>query len=109
MGWIKDEIANESKVYKLVYKDNSVGFFILKNRGDRVFVAVLGGIYKQFKSYGFGFCMNYFQISECINQHGSRVYNVFSTNNKGAASIHFLMNYSIDTIYNVFVKHGINE
>ena len=105
IGWINDEIASGSKIYKIIYKCNSIGFFILKNRGKGIFSAVLGGIYKKYKSYGFGFCMNYFEISECIKQKGIKIFNSFSTNNKGATSVHFLMNYSIYSIYNIFVKH----
>ena len=101
IGWIKDELMSGSKIYKLIFKENIVGFFILKENENNIFTAVLGGIYKDYKAFGFGFCMNYFEIVECIEQNGKKVLNTFSTNNRGATSMHFLMNYSINNIYNI--------
>jgi hypothetical protein len=104
-GWINDELKFGSKIYKLVYKESAVGFFILKDKKDKTFVAVLGGIYKQYQSHGFGFCMNYYEIREVIKQKAKKIFNTFSTNNRGATSIHFTMNYNIDSIYNIYIKH----
>ena len=59
VGWICDEISLGSKVYKMIFKDSIVGFFVLRKPDDKTLVAVLGGIYEKYRSYGFGFCMNY--------------------------------------------------
>lgn len=109
IGWINDEVNAGSKIYKLLYKEKAVGFFILKDNEDKTFVAVLGGIYKRYQTYGFGFCMNYYEIHEAIRQNGKKVFNTFSTNNRGATAIHFSMNYNIDSIYNIYVKHNTKK
>lgn len=109
IGWIHDELKAGSKIYKLIYKENTVGFFILKDKEDKTFVAVLGGIYKEYQAYGFGFCMNYYEIYEVISQNAKKVFNTFSANNRSATAIHFTMNYNIDSIYNVYIKHNTKK
>ena len=80
-------------------------FFLLKKKENNSLVAVLGGIYKKYRSYGFGFSMNYLQILEGIKQKVSKIRTSFSTNNRSSTSMHFALNYRLEKQHNVFVKH----
>jgi hypothetical protein len=105
VGWIGDEISHGSKVYKMMYKGNVVGFFVLRKIDEKTLVAVLGGIYEKYRSYGFGFCMNYLQITEGIKQNVNRIKTSFSTNNRASSSMHFALNYNLEGQFYVFVNH----
>tara|TARA_Y100000768_G_scaffold388461_1_gene384503 strand:- start:8527 stop:9249 length:723 start_codon:yes stop_codon:yes gene_type:complete len=106
IGWIKDEINKGSQTYKICFKNDVVGFFLLRKEDEQTMVAVLGGIYKRFRSFGFGFCMNYLEIQEGIKQNVSRIKTSFSTNNRASTSMHFSLNYRLDEQHNIFVKHN---
>ena len=82
IGWINDEIDLGSKIYKICFKENIIGFFLLKKKENNSLVAVLGGIYKKYRSYGFGFSIDYLQILEGIKQKVSKIRTSFSTNNR---------------------------
>ena len=105
VGWICDEISLGSKVYKMIFKDSIVGFFVLRKPDDKTLVAVLGGIYEKYRSYGFGFCMNYLQITEGIKQNVNRIKTSFSTNNRASFAMHFALNYNLERQFYVFVNH----
>lgn len=105
VGWITDEINIGSKVYKMIYKDSVVGFFVLRKPDEKTLVAVLGGIYEKYRAYGFGFCMNYLQIAEGIKQNVNRIKTSFSTNNRASSSMHFALNYILESQFYVFVNH----
>ena len=105
IGWITDEINFGSQLFKLVYKGQASGFFVLKNQGNGIFIACIGGIYPDYQKYGFGLCMNYFEIHEGIKQDAKRIVTSFSSNNHGASAIHFALGYFLDKQYYVFVKH----
>lgn len=105
IGWINDEITHGSQLYKLVYKGETVGFFVLRNQGNGGFFACIGGIYPNYQQFGFGLCMNYFEIYEGVKRNAKRIMSSFSTNNRGASAIHFSMGYILDLQYNVFICH----
>ena len=104
-GWIKDEIKKKSVLYKLIYKKNDCGFFILKKIDKKNFYAPLGGIYEKYQNSGFGFFLNYFQIMETQKLGGVNTITAFSSNNLGASSIHYSLGYKIHDQKYVLVKH----
>jgi hypothetical protein len=104
-GWIKDEIKKNSKLYKLIYKKNDCGFFILKRIDKKNFYAPLGGIYQKYQNAGFGFFLNYFEIMEVQKLGGVNTLTAFSSNNSGATSIHYSLGYKIYDQKYVLVKH----
>jgi hypothetical protein len=105
LGWVSDELERKSQFYVLTYRDKSVGFFILRNKEPGVCFASLGGIYPSFQRYGFGFTLNYYQIYESIKHKVRKIESSFSSNNRGASSIHLLIGYILKEQYYVFVKH----
>ncbi len=105
IGWISDEAARDSQLFKLVYKGETAGFFVLKNQGNRNYYVCIGGIYPNFQKFGFGFCMNYYEIYEGIKQNAKRIISSYSTNNRGASAIHLSIGYILDEQYYVFICH----
>jgi hypothetical protein len=104
-GWIKDEIKRNSTFYKLIYKKNDCGFFIIKKIDKKNFYAPLGGIYQKYQNSGFGFFLNYFEIMETQKLGGVNTLTTFSSNNSSASSIHYLLEYKIHDQKYVLVKH----
>ena len=107
IGWLNDEISNKSsEIFKLIYKNDEVGFFVLRKKDTKTVYAVLGGIYSKYRAYGFGFCMNYMETVEGKKQGFTRIETSFSTNNRASTSMHFALDYQLNEMHNVFVKHN---
>lgn len=105
IGWICDELKLGSKIYKMIFRGDVVGFFVLRKTDEKTMVAVLGGIYKKYRSYGFGLCMNYLQIAEGMKQNVKKIKTTFSTNNRASTAMHLALNYNLEEQYYVFVNH----
>ena len=103
--WIKDEIKKNSILYKLIYKKNDCGFFMIKKIDKKNFSAPLGGIYQKYQNSGFGFFLNYFEIMEAQKLGGVNTLTAFSSNNLGASSIHYSLGYKIHDQKYILVKH----
>ncbi|MBT5421070.1 MAG: hypothetical protein HOK80_09270 [Candidatus Cloacimonetes bacterium] len=106
LGWVSDELDRKSQFYELTYKDKRVGFFILRNLGPGVYLASLGGIYPNYQKYGFGLSLNYYEIYESAKQNIRRIETSFSSNNRGATSLHLSVGYILKEQYYVFVRHN---
>lgn len=106
--WIQDELNKGSKVYKLVFRGKDVGFFGIGKYTEKECVGFLGGIYPDFMNAGFGFCINYYLISEAKRQGAKRINFTFSSNNRGVTALYLGMGYILHEQYYVFVKHNKN-
>jgi hypothetical protein len=106
IGWIEDELLKGSILFKLSYQEKAIGFFNLRMLSNDVCNASLGGIYPEYQNIGFGFCLNYYEIVEGIKMRSKKIYSSFSTNNKGAFSLHLAMSYILDEQFYVFIKHN---
>lgn len=109
IGWIKDEIERGATIYKILYRDNHVGFMGMKLRADGQCYAFLGGIYKKFQRIGIGSIMNYLEIIEAKKCGATKLYSAFSSNNRGAYAVHLFMGYILDKSYYVYIKHLNNK
>lgn len=103
--WIKSEIKKNSTLYKLIYKKNVCGFFVIKKIDKKNFYASLGGIYQKYQNSGFGFFLNYFEIMEAQKLGGVNTLTAFSSNNFGASSIHYSLGCKLHDQKYVLVKH----
>lgn len=104
-GWILQEIKNGSILYKVIYKEQTIGFFGYKDKGNGIYFPFLGGLYEAFLNSGLGFTINCCEIEETIRRKGKRMLSAYSTNNRGAAAIHLYLGYVLEEIMYVFVKH----
>jgi len=105
-GWIEDELKREAKLYKITYKDKTVGFFILKDQGDGVFHSALGGIYQDINIIGIGLAMDYLELKATQENGGKKLLAGVSSNNGAAFSIPMNLGYTIDKMMIIYVKHG---
>jgi len=105
LNWINDELEKQSKLYFALYKGEKVGFFLLQASDGKEVFAPVSGIFESYKHLKLGFCLN------CLihNAAGSLGYKfvktIFTSNNRGAFSIHASQSYTLLEQFYVFVKH----
>ncbi len=104
-GWIQEEIQRGTEVYKMEWKGRSVGFFTYKDLGKGIFFPFLGGVYAEYLKSGLGTAMNYCEIKEAVRRKGKKMKSAYSSNNRGAASVHMSLGYILDEQTYVFVGH----
>jgi hypothetical protein len=105
IGWIQDEVARGSDVYKLIYKDQSIGYFTMKSLGDGVYYPFLAGMYQSHRNSGLGFNIIYKPMCEIGARGGTSVSTHISTNNGRAVRLHVSMGFRFDEITYVYIKH----
>ena len=105
VNWIKDEIGKAAQVYKIVYKEDSIGFFAFKKVGDDVYYPFLAGLYEKFANSGLGFATLRKPIEEAIKRNGKAISTYVSTNNHSVLRAHTQQGFSINELQYVFVKH----
>jgi hypothetical protein len=106
IGWLFDELHSGSKLFNLIYKQENIGFFVLKKIAPDICRATLGAVYAKYQKAGFGLCMNYHEIMESNRWKARSIFTSFSSNNENASAIHFSMAYKLDSQYYVFIKHN---
>jgi hypothetical protein len=109
ISWISTEHENGAGVYKLLHKNQSFGFFTLKNLGNGVYYPFLAGIYSGFRNHGVGLAMAYQPLIATKSLGGTSVSTWVSTNNIPSIRIHVSLGFSFDSISYVFVRHNNPE
>lgn len=106
-GWILQEAKQNTQIYKIMYRDEEIGFSMLRKPEEKICKYLLSGLYQKYTGKGLGiyphFCM--FQESEKLG--AGEIEGGVSTNNQPALNIHTNLGYRVYKIYYVFVKHGI--
>lgn len=105
-GWIKEETDKGASLYKVMYKEKTVGFFGFKKIEKDIYFPYLGGLYEEAMDSGIGFTINCCEIAETIRRGGKRMLSAYSSNNRGASAIHLYLGYVLDEISYVYVKHN---
>jgi len=106
IGWIQDEIARGAGVYKLVYQNQSIGYFTMKDLGEGTYWPFLAGMYEGHRSSGLGFNIVYKSMCEVAARGGKLVSTYISTNNDQAIRLHVNMAFRFEEVTYVFVKHN---
>jgi len=106
IAWIHDEAARGSEVYKLTYKNQSIGFFTMKDLGGGVYYPFLAGMYETHKTSGLGFNITYKPLCEIARRGGRSISTYISMNNDKVVRIHVSLGFSIDQIAYVYIKHN---
>ena len=104
VNWIEDELSRNALFYKFIYKNQIIGFSILKEISPHCFDGFLGGLYKNYQKSGFGNVLN---VADIVKSLGGKslVSNVSSNN---FSQIKNLVNkgYYPWCSYHIFVKHN---
>ncbi len=106
IGWISDELDKGTSVFKLIYKNETVGFFTFKDIGEGVYYPFLAGIYSNYAKAGIGFTTIYKPIFEALKKKGKMISTYVSTNNLNAMRMHEAIGFFCDKINYVFIKHS---
>lgn len=106
IGWIKDERERGSELFQYQYKNQAVGFFILKQIEPNVYYPFLAGIYPEYQKYVFGAVYIYKALFEAKRRKGKLVSTFISTNNQNAMRMHMECGFQIKEISYVYVKHN---
>jgi hypothetical protein len=106
IGWIQDEMCRGTDAYKMTYKGQSVGYFMMKDLGEGIYYPFLAGMYKSNRNPGLGFNICYKPICEIKARGGKSISSYISTNNEKSVRIHADMGFSFDEITYVYVKHN---
>ncbi len=105
IGWIQDEIGRGAEVYKLIYKDQSIGYFTMKDLGGGVYYPFLAGMYQSYRNSGLGFNIAYKAMCAIAARGGTAVSTHISTNNESAVRLHVDLGFRFEEITYVYVRH----
>jgi ribosomal protein S18 acetylase RimI-like enzyme len=105
IGWIQDEVARGADLYKLIYKNQSIGYFTMKDLGNGVYYPFLAGIYQGHGNSGLGFNIAYQAMREIAARGGKSVSTYISTNNDRAIRLHVNMGFRFEEVTYVYIKH----
>lgn len=104
IGWLTDELSRGARFYRINFNQDFAGFFILgATRGNKI-TSILAGIFESHQRYALGFFMNYFAYVQAFELGAKAVYTNFSSNNRGASSIHYSIACNLHNQYYVLTK-----
>ena len=104
LGWFRDEKDIGSRLYKVEYAGEIVGFFILRPQEGGVIKSVLAGIFPRYQHLKAGFFLNYFAYEEGFSCGAKTIVTCYSSNNLGAVSLHARLEGSIHSQHYVLTK-----
>ena len=105
LGMISDECSKGAAVYEITYKDDFVGFYVLRLVSETTSLSSIGGVLPQYQNKGIGVLMNYLQIMNSYKLGANQVLSTFSSNNVAATIIHWKYAYRLAKQEYVFIKH----
>lgn len=106
-NWMKTEHeANKSRLCKILYRGKHIGFFMFRIKQNEVDV-MLGGIYKKYQGYGIGILTpaSLFLYAKKSNIPFKKMVTAISSNNMPVIQLYNFLNFKIDNMTYVFVKH----
>jgi len=104
-NWIKDEFKNDkSELYELIYQDEKIGFFLMKDIQKNNIDSLLAGIYTRFKGKGLGFSIIQKPIEIAIERNKKYLKTKISSNNIPVIKLYSLYGFEIYDIKYVFRK-----
>ena len=106
IGWISDEQNRGSELFQYVYKNQTVGFFILKQIESDSYYPFLAGIYPDYQNKVFGAVYIYKPLLEAKRRNGKMVSTYISTNNYNAVRMHIECGFQMKEITYVYIRHA---
>lgn len=106
-NWMKTEFYNKSGIIKKIFiDDKEIGFGMTREKGG-VTYGLLGGIYESEQSEGYGLltACSGFITAKKNNCPFKKVFTAISSNNVPMLQIYNYLNFKIDNMTYVFVKH----
>lgn len=103
--WLEDERSRGAQLYKLVYRDLAVGFFIFKETADGGCYPFLSGMYESSTRPGLGNILLHKIIEEAARRGVKFISSYISSNNLPMVKVHISEGFSIASISYVYIKH----
>lgn len=103
-NWIKSEFKNNSEIDFIMYNNKKIGFVMYKLKGNNCHV-LLGGIFDKYKGVGLGMSVVLLPIKIALDLDLKKIRTKISSNNFEVLKLYNHMNYKIDNLEAVFVKH----
>jgi hypothetical protein len=104
-NWIRDEYNGEkSTLFELFLKERPIGFFLLKRIDTKSYLALLAGLYPEFKNSGLGISVVAKPIDWAIQNRIVTLVTRNSSNNLQSLKIHLECGYTIQRINYVLRK-----
>ena len=104
--WLEDERARGAQLYKLVYKDQAIGFFIFKETTNGGCYPFLSGLYESATTPGLGNILLHKIIMEAAGRGLKFISSYISTNNLPVVKVHISEGFTIANICYVYIKHA---
>ena len=104
-GWIEDELARGTSLYKYQLKEKTIGFFGLREIGDEHYTSFLGGIYNEYRKGGIGVIV---KTPDVVKEMGGKSVDTYVSSNNIVQIRSLLFNgYHIDKSMHTLVKHNL--
>ncbi|MDB4644842.1 GNAT family N-acetyltransferase [Rubripirellula sp.] len=108
-NWLQDEFEHSAKLFEVRYDKKPMGFFSLKEISNEITFAFLSGTYDAFRNSGLGFACHHEAIRAAIQFGAKKVKTAFSSNNRGAAAVHFSMGHTLAEQQHIFIRHTLPQ
>lgn len=105
VNWISDELTRGTELYKLIYKNENIGFFTFKQIDNGVYYPFLAGVYKKYQTSGLGAIFCYKPIIEARKRNAKLISTYVSTNNSNTLRLHSMFGFATKSISYVFIRH----
>jgi hypothetical protein len=104
IGWLGDEKVRGATFFRINFGDEFAGFFVLSPIKNGKVTSMLAGIFESYQKYAIGYFMNHLAYQEAFSKGAKSVRTSFSSNNRGASSIHYSIACNLHEQYYVFSK-----
>ena len=107
--WLEDEVSRGAQLYKVSFKNQSMGFFVFKETCKGGCYPFLSGLYEAAKTPGVGNVLLHKIIEEASRRGLKFISSYISTNNLPVVKVHISEGFTISNINYVYIKHtGFN-
>lgn len=106
INWINDECERNSEIYEVLYKDQGIGFFTLKETEKGVFYPFLAGVYSDYATSGLGIYVIQKILEEAVRRDANKVSTYLSSNNLPVIKVHSSLGFVIADMKYVYIKHN---
>ena len=103
--WIQDLIHDDNIPYKVMFQDETVGFFLNKEVKAGVYDGLLAATYSNYEGTGMGYCIQYAGLKSAMDRGASKYIGHVSANNPTVLKMLLSIGFSVKEMEYVFIKH----
>lgn len=107
--WIKDLIKEKIIPYKVMFKGETVGFFLNKELDGGIYDGLLAATYHEFEGSGMGYCIQYAGVQLAVDKGAHKYIGHVSGNNPAVLKVLLSIGFRVKEIEYIFIKHSKGE